>query len=318
MKFYLKKLGTLIITLLVVSFLTFLAFSLISGDPATSMLGTEATPEKVAALREEMGLNRPLPVRYAEFLAGVATGDLGVSYSYKLPVSQLVGEKLPITLTMMALAFLLILILGVPLGIFSAKHAGKLPDHLLSVINQFVMSVPPFFLGILLTFLFGLVLRWFTPGNFVSYKESVWGFLGYLLLPALSIALPKGAMMVKLLRSSIMGQVKLDYVRTAYSRGNTTNAVLYRHILKNAFLPVLTFLGMTLADLVAYGIVVEQVFGIPGLGRLLITSISGRDYPVVQVILLFMAAFVVLVNLLVDVGYRLMDPRVRIDGGTHA
>ncbi|MBU9738533.1 ABC transporter permease [Diplocloster agilis] len=314
MKFYIKKIITLIITLLIVSFLTFLAFDLISGDPAISKLGTQATPEKVEALREEMGLNDPLPVRYARWISGFVTGDLGESYSYHLPVGQMLLEKLPVTLTMMGMSFIMILLLGIPLGILCARHENGIVDHILSVLNQIAMSIPPFFLGVLLTFLFGLVFKLFTPGGYVSYQDSAAGFLGYLILPSFAIALPKSAMTVKLLRSSVLGQLRLDYVKTARSRGNTQNGVLYRHVLRNACIPVLTFLGMALADMLASSIIIEQVFGIPGLGRMLVGSISGRDYPVVQAIITFLAAFVVIVNFLVDMGYRWLDPRVRLGG----
>lgn len=314
MKFYIKKIITLIITLLIVSFLTFLAFDLISGDPAISKLGTQATTEKVEALREEMGLNDPLPVRYARWISGFVTGDLGESYSYHLPVGQMLLEKLPVTLTMMGMSFIMILLLGIPLGILCARHENGIVDHILSVLNQIAMSIPPFFLGVLLTFLFGLVFKLFTPGGYVSYQDSAAGFLGYLILPSFTIALPKSAMTVKLLRSSVLGQLRLDYVKTARSRGNTQNGVLYRHVLRNACIPVLTFLGMALADMLASSIIIEQVFGIPGLGRMLVGSISGRDYPVVQAIITFLAAFVVIVNFLVDMGYRWLDPRVRLGG----
>lgn len=175
------------------------------------------------------------------------------------------------------------------------------------------MAIPPFFSGILITLLFGLILHWFTPGGYVSYTQSVWRFLGYLIFPALAIALPKAAMAVKLLRSSVLSEMKLDYVRTAYSRGNRTKSVLYRHVLKNALIPVVTFLGMALADMVAGSIIIEQVFNIPGLGRILLTSISNRDYPVVQAIIVCIAFLVIFVNFAVDLIYKLVDPRITLD-----
>ncbi|MGN0348805.1 MAG: ABC transporter permease [Roseburia sp.] len=309
-----KKVISTLITLLIVSFLLFLAFELIPGDPALAKLGTEATPEQVAQLREKMGLDRPLLERYASWVWSFFQGDFGISYDYGIPVASMVLDKLPITLTMTGMAFLIMLLLSIPMGIFTAKHSGGKLDSVLSSINQVVMSIPSFFTGILIMILFGVILRLFTPGNFVSYKED-WGrFLSYMLFPSVAVALPKAAMAVKMLRSALLTELKHDYTRTAYSRGNNTSGVLYRHVLKNAFIPVLTFFGMALADIFTGSIIVEQVFHIPGLGRILLTSISHRDYPVVEAIIMLMAAVVILVNLIVDLIYRKIDPRISAEG----
>ncbi len=311
MKQVVKKLASMILTLLIVSFLVFGAFSIIPGDPATSRLGTQATPEAVEALREEMGLNRPFLVQYGDWLKSFVTGDMGTSYSYSKPVSTMVGDKLPITITMIVFAFLMIVALSIPLGVYTAKNQGKIADKIVTTMNQIIMSIPPFFSGIILTFIFGIGLRWFVPGGFVSYTKSVGGFLTYMIFPAIAIALPKIAMAVKLLRTAILEESEKDYVRTAYSRGNNTRGMLYQHVLKNALIPVITFLGMALSDMIAGSIIIEQVFNIPGLGRILLTSISGRDYPVVEAIIMLIAFLVVIVNFLVDVLYRIVDPRMR-------
>lgn len=313
MRYVGKKVIMMAATLLAVSFLVFLSFSFMSGDPATSMLGTQATPEKVEALREEMGLNDPLLLRYFRWAGAFITGDMGTSYSYSLPVSSMIGDKIPVTLTLTLLAFLMMIAISIPLGIYTAKHEGGLLDRSIYILNQIIMAVPPFFAGILITFLFGRILRWFTPGGYVSYSESTGRFIGYLIFPALAIALPKAAMAVKLLRSSVLSEVKKDYVRTAFSRGNRSNQVFYSHILKNALIPVITFLGMALADMVAGSIIIEQVFSIPGLGRILLTSISNRDYPVVEAIIICIAFIVVAINLIVDVVYQLVDPRIAVE-----
>ena len=223
----------------------------------------------------------------------------------------MIGNKIPITLTLSLMAFFLILVFSVPIGIYVAKHEDKWYSHAIDIINQIFMSIPPFFIGILLTYICGLVLRLFTPGGYVSYEASVVGFVGYLFFPALAIAIPKIAMTIKLLKSSLLKESKLDYVRTAYSRGNSTNDVLYKHVLKNAMIPAITFLGMTLADIVAGSLIVEQVFSIPGIGRMLITSISNRDYPVVQAIIAIIAFIVIIVNFCVDIIYKVIDPRMR-------
>lgn len=313
MKYFAKKLAGLIATLLVVSFLVFAAFAIIPGDPATAKLGIEATPEAVEALREEMGLNDPLIVRYAEWAFDFVRGDFGTSYRYNMTVKSMIWEKVPVTLTLTAFSFLMIVLLSIPLGITCARHAGGRLDRAIMVINQIIMAVPPFFSGILITLVFGLMLHFFVPGDYVSYRTDLPRFFGYMFFPAVAIALPKAAMATKLLRTSVISQMKQDYVRTAYSRGNATKAVLYRHVLKNAMIPVVTFLGMALADMVAGSIVIEQVFNIPGMGRTLLTSISGRDYPVVEAVIVIIACLVILINFLVDLIYQLIDPRITLE-----
>lgn len=312
MNYILKKTGTLIITLLIVSFLAFFAFQVIPGDPATSILGIGATPERIAALREEMGLNDPIAVQYLKWLKNFAAGDMGTSYSYKLSVKEMIGDKVPITFMLTVLSFFMIVITSVPLGIVSAKYKGRWVDRIIMVWNQIMMAIPAFFMGILLTLIFGLIFRFFKPGNYVSYKEDVAGFLSYLIWPSIAIALPRIAMTTKLLRSSLIRELKTDYVRTAYSKGSSKGRVLYRHILKNAFIPVIAFLAMVMADIVAGSIIIEQVFSIPGFGRLLVSSIANRDYPVVQAIVVILAAMVIAVNFLADIIYQWIDPRIRL------
>lgn len=314
LKYAARKTAMLLLTMVIVSFLAFLAFQLIPGDPATALLGIQATPEKLAALREQLGLNRPLLVRYFSWLTGFFTGSLGTSYNYSVPVSSLIGQKLPVTLTLTLCAFLLIVLVSIPLGVRSARRAEGRLDGLGTAINQFFMAVPPFFSGILLTYLFGIVLRWFTPGKFPGFAESVGGSLYYLLYPAVAIAVPRIAMTVRMLKSTILNEMRQDYVRTAISRGNDRRGVLYRHVLKNALVPVVAFLAATAADIVAGSIVVEQVFSVPGLGRLLLASISNRDYPVVQAVVVILAFWVVLVNLLADLVNQRIDPRLRLGG----
>lgn len=313
MKYVCRKLITMLLTLFAVTLFVFLSFHVISGDPATSMLGTEATPAKVAALKEELGLNDPVLVQYGRWAVHFMTGDMGTSYNYRLPVSDMVADKIPVTLTLTIIAFLLMVAISIPLGIYTARHAGGITDRIIYMMNQVIMAFPPFFSGILITLVFGRIFKLFTPGGYVSYQKDFWGFVGYLFFPALAIALPKAAMAVKLLRSSVIGETKLDYVRTAYSRGNTTRDVLYRHILKNALIPVVTFLGMALADMIAGSIIIEQVFSIPGLGRILLTSISNRDYPVVMAVIVCIALLVLVVNMAVDLIYGLIDPRISVE-----
>lgn len=308
-----KKMITMFLTLFAVTLFVFLAFHVISGDPATSMLGTQATPERVEALREEMGLNDPVLMQYGRWALNFLKGDMGTSYSYRMPVSEMIAGKIPVTLTMTIMAFLLMVLISVPLGIYTARHAGGVVDRVIYMINQVIMAFPPFFAGILITLVFGRIFKLFTPGGYISYEKSITGFIGYLFFPSLAIALPKAAMAVKLLRSSVISESKLDYVRTAYSRGNRTRDVLYKHVLKNALIPVITFLGMALADMIAGSIIIEQVFSIPGLGRILLTSISNRDYPVVMAVIVCIAVLVLVVNMIVDIIYGLVDPRISVE-----
>lgn len=274
MKIVFKKLITFAVTILLVTFFVFVAFELIPGDAATARLGINATPEALARLREEMGLTRPFFVRYFSWLASFFFGDMGISYSYGVSVRSMLASKLPITVTLTVMSFIMIVILSIPIGLYTSKYEDRWIAKAADILGQLTMSIPPFFLGILITYVFGMIFKVFTPGGFVSYDINPGKFFAYLVFPAIAIALPKAAMSTKLLKSSILSERKLDYVRTAYSRGNSTMDVLYKHVLKNAIIPVITFLGMTLADIVAGSLVIEQVFSIPGYGRLLISSIN--------------------------------------------
>lgn len=312
MHYIAKKLCLLIVTLLIVSMLAFLAFQVIPGDPTTKILGTDATPERVAELQQELGLGRPVIIRYFNWFVGFITGDLGRSYSYSSSVSALMAEKIPITLALSAVAFVLVVLISIPLGVMTAWREGGVFDRILTVVNHVFMAIPPFFIGIVFTFIFGVVLKFFTPGSFIAFSDDPLGFLVYIFFAALAIALPRAAMTIKLLRSSILDEMKKDYIRTAYSRGNSRRGALRLHALKNAIIPVVTFLAMTLADIVAGSIIVEQVFSIPGIGRLLLTSISNRDYPVVQASVVFIAFIVIIVNFLADIVNQYIDPRIRL------
>lgn len=312
MKYILRKLATLIITLFMVSLLAFLAFQVIPGSPATRMLGTNATPEKIAALEAELGFHDPVLVRYGNWVIDFVQGDWGTSYSYNMPVQEMILEKLPATLTLALLAFALVVVLSFPLGIFTARREGGKTDRIMTVVNQVCMSIPPVFVGILLCYIFGIALKVFAPGNFVTFGEDPAGFLIYMIFPAISVALSRVSMTVKMLRSSILDEMNKDYIRTAFSRGRTRADALKKHALRNALIPVIAFLAVTAAELVAGTIVVEQVFAVPGIGRLLLASISGRDFPVAQAIVVILAAWVVIVNFIADILYQYMDPRIRI------
>lgn len=316
MKYIAKKIVTLIMTLLLVSVVVFLIFQVVPGDPVLSILGPEATDEKIAALEEELGLNDPLPQRYLSWLTGVLKGDLGKSYRYKenlneqMAVTRLIAGKLPVTLTLAGMSLVLIIVLSIPLGILWGGSRHRKVDAAFNVMAQFGMSIPSFFLGIVVIYVFGLVLKIFTPGGYVSYREDFGAYLAYMFFPAMTVAVPKVAMTSRFLRNSIITQLKSDYVRTAYSKGASRKRVLFGHVLKNALIPVVTFIGIIAAEIAAGSIVVEQVFGLPGMGRLLVSSISTRDYPVVQAIMMYIVAAVIIIYFIVDILYRYIDPRI--------
>lgn len=316
MKYISKKIATLIITLFIVSVAAFIAFQVIPGDVVSAILGTEATEEMEIALREELGLNDPPVVRYFNWMKGAVRGDFGVSYRYSksmnemMPVSELIGDKLPVTLWLALEASILIVIISIPLGVLWARSNNHFLNSFLEILTQTTMAVPSFFLGILVTYLFGIVFKIFAPGGYVSYKTDFRGFILYLFFPALSIALPKIAMTVRFLRNSMLTEMKSEYVRTAYGKGCTKRQVMYNHVLKNAMMPVITFLGMIISEIVAGSIVIEQVYSLPGIGRLLISSISNRDFPVVEALILYITFVVIFVYFLVDILYRTIDPRI--------
>ena len=276
------------------------------------LLGSEYTPERAEALRHSMGLDRNVFVRYWSWLLAFLRGDMGTSYSYAMPVREVLRGKILVTVVLSIMSWVLVTALSMPMGVALVRYQNKPFGKIGVSVNQILMAVPPFFLGILLTYLFGLLLRAFIPGRFVPLEESIPESLKYLLFPALAISIPKAAKTVKLLRSSLLTEMKRDYVLTAYSHGNSRWMVIKNHVFRNALLPVVTYLAMSLADIVASSIIVEQVFVIPGLGRLLVASISNRDYPVALCIVVMIASVVVIMNYLADILTQMIDPRVRL------
>ena len=244
-KTVLKRIGMLAVTMLLVSFLTFLAFELVSGDPARTMLGIEATEAQVAVLRHQLGLDLPFALRYFRWLGGFFSGDLGLSYSYKLPVWDLIGGKLELTLWLSLLSFALIALISIPLGVFSYRLEGGFWDWPRTLLNQLCMAVPPFFTGILISWCFGILLRMFTPGEFPGLDNDFFASLRHLFFGALCLSIPRIAMTVRMLRATVISEMNKAYVRTAISRGNDRRSVLTRHVLKNSMVSTVTFLGQT-------------------------------------------------------------------------
>ncbi|MBD8942735.1 MAG: ABC transporter permease [Clostridiales bacterium] len=311
MKYIVKKALTLAGTLLLVSFIAFLLFQIVPGDPVTSMLGTEYSEERAESLREELGINKPVIVRYVNWLTDFVKGDFGISYKYKMPVSRLISDKIPVTMYLAVITLIVIVIISIPLGVFMARFGHRKVSKIFDIVNQSVMAVPSFFLGIMITIIFGLVLKWFTPGKYVSYRDDFNGFIMYLIPAAFAVAIPKIAMMVKFLKNSLIREMDSDYVRTAYSKGAGENRVLFCHVLRNGLMPAITLLGMIIAEIMAGSIVVEQVFNLPGLSVILVSSVSTRDYPVVQAIVVYIAFVVIITNCIVDILYHIIDPRVK-------
>lgn len=302
----------MILTVLFVSVITFVSFEIIPGDPVLSRLGVDADEAQIKALTEELGLNDPLPVRFMKWAAGVFTGNLGESSRYSRPVIQLISERIPVTASLALISMALIVVFGIPLGILSAKYGDRLPGISISVISQLGMAIPSFWTGIILMFVFGLILKWVSPGGYTSWDVNPAEAFKSLLLPSIAIALPSIATVTRYTRNSVMEQMKKDYVRLAYSKGLKTNSVLFGHVLRNALIPVVTVLGMITANILGGSIVIEQVFTLPGVGRLLINAISTRDMPLAQGMILYISLVIVLVNFVIDIIYTLIDPRIKL------
>jgi peptide/nickel transport system permease protein len=312
MKFYLQKLLTLLLTVLLVSAMAFAAFNLVPGDPAQLILGTQATPESLAQLHKELGLDKSLPERYATWLWNLLHGDMGMSLQYSRPVAELINSRLPVTAALSVIALLMIFTISIPVGVFSAQTKGTVIGGLLDSITMLNISIPGFFLAILFIWFFGLILHFFSPGGYVSWQESHAGFLRYMFFPALAIALPNIAVASKFLRSSLVAEWNADYVRTARSKGCSKCAILYHHMLKNALIPFLTLCGMMVAEIFSGSILIEQIFGIPGVGRLLISSILSRDFPLLESLVVYIAFLVVFANFVADLLLQAADPRIRV------
>ena len=302
----------MLLTVFLVSVITFVSFEVIPGDPVLSRLGVDADEAQIEALSRELGLDDPLPTRFFRWISGIFTGNLGLSSRYSRPVSELILDRLPVTLSLAAISLLLIVSVGIPLGILSAKYGDRIPGLSISIVSQIGMAIPSFWTGIILIYVFGLILKWFSPGGYTPWSESPVEAFKSLLLPSVAIALPSIATVIRYTRNTVMEQMKNDYVRTALSKGLKMNAVLFRHVLKNAIIPVITILGMITANILGGSIVIEQVFTLPGIGRLLINAISTRDLPLVQGMILYISLMIVIINFLIDIVYTIIDPRIKL------
>ncbi len=312
MQYVLKKIFSVLVTLVLISLLTFAVFQILPGNPAYIILGVDADPLQIQALSQEMGLNKPPAERYLQWIKGLLTGNLGNSLRYQVPVTSLIARSLPVTVSLTVMTLLLTIVSVIPVSIYLARNNRKKPAILVSSLTQVGVAVPSFWLGILLIMVFSVMLNWLPSGDFIPFSESVPGALRSLLLPSVTISVGTSAVVIRYLKNTLLDQMGMDYVRTARSKGLTKKKVLYRHVLKNSLLPTITILGMMVTDVLGGSIIVENVFNLPGIGRLIISGVGNRDFPLVQGLVFYLAFTVVAINLLVDLLYSLIDPRIRV------
>jgi len=308
--YLLRRVGVYLLSIVVASALVFSVMSVLPGDPAQVMLGTQATPENVAALRSELGLDRPIPVQYAEWLAGALHGDLGTSIFSGQDIGAQIADRMRITLPLALLAMVLTSVIGIPAGIYAASRHRRLGDTIVSTLSQVGLAVPAFWAGLLLVGAFAVRRRWFPANGFPGWSPSPADAVRALILPALSLALVQGAIITRYVRSAILETLREDYIRTARAKGLTRSAALWRHGLRNAAIPVLTVLGLQFGALFAGTVVIESVFVLPGIGSMLLQAITRRDLLLVQGGAFVIVVFILTVNLCVDLAYRFIDPRV--------
>lgn len=310
LRYLTRRMTSLGLSLLIASALIFSVVELVPGDPARFMLGTGAQPETVAALREQMGLDQPFPIRYASWLSAVLQGDFGHSFTYKSPISGMIAERLKVSLPLALMALLLAAVIAFPVGIYAAARRGRTGDAAVMGGTQLGIALPNFWFAMLLVLLFAVKLQWLPAGGFPGWSDPI-AALRALILPALALALPQAAILARVLRSALIETQGQDYIRTARAKGLTSGQTLRKHALRNALIPVLTIMGMQFSFLLAGAIIIENVFYLPGLGRLIFLAITQRDLIVVQSAVLVLVAAVITVTFLVDLAYAAVDPRLR-------
>ena len=309
--FLFKRFCTLLATLVGASVVVFLVLEILPGDAAQMLMGPDAAPEAVQALANKLGLNLPPMERYWQWISGLLVGDLGVSYTYSTPVLELVLERLALTVPLALIAMVLTTVLALAVGIYAASRHNRVGDVGLMGLTQIGIALPNFWFAILLILLFSVHLQWFSAGGFPGWSEDVAEALKSLLLPAVSLAVVQAAILARITRSAVLEVLREDFVRTARAKGLSQRATLWGHVLRNAMIPVITVMGLQFANLLAGTIVVENVFYLPGLGRLIFQAISNRDLIVVRNCVMLLAAMVIVVNFIVDVLYAVIDPRVK-------
>ncbi len=313
--FVLRRLASFVVTLAVASLVVFAVLEVLPGNPAEVMLGDSATPESLAALEARLGLDRPAASRYIDWVSGLLQGQSAQSYAYDTPTFELIAERLQVSLPLALLAMALTVVVALAAGVYAASHHRKAGDTGVMLLSQLGLSLPNFWLAILLILLFAVQLQWVSAGGFPGWREEDGGgvlpALASLVLPSLALAAVQAAILARVTRSSVLEALREDYVRTARAKGLTRRQVLWRHVLRNAMIPVLTIMGLQFANLITGAIVVENVFVLPGVGRLVFQAINNRDLVLVRDVVMLLAAVVIVVNFVVDVLYAVIDPRLR-------
>jgi len=314
LRYTLKRLISLTLSLIVASAVIFVAIEVVPGDPASYMLGINAQPDTVAALREELGLNVPGFQRYLNWIGGLVQGDFGVSYTYRTPVADMIGQRLWVSLPLALFALAMSTLIAFPAGILAATRRGSVWDTIIMGVTQLGVAIPNFWFAMLMVLVFAINLRWFSAGGFPGWDAGFFVGLKALLLPAISLALPQASILARVMRSALLDTLDEDFIRTARAKGLTRGQTLRRHALRNAMIPVLTIIGLQFSFLLAGAIIIENIFFLPGLGRLVFQSISQRDLIVVESVVMLLVFAVVMVNFAVDIAYAAVDPRLRRRG----
>ena len=307
-----KRLGSLCLSLIVASLVIFACIEIVPGDSASFMLGINAQPDTIQALRVELGLDQSLVQRYLGWVGGLLGGEMGTSYTYRTPVSDIVKDRLQVSLPLALYALTLTVVVAFPVGILAAARRGSVTDITVMGATQLGVAIPNFWFAILMVILFAINLRWFSAGGFPGWDAGIFPAIKALTLPAIALALPQASILARVMRSSLLDTLSEDYMRTARAKGLTRRQVLWRHALRNAMIPVLTIIGLQFAFLLAGAIIIENVFFLPGLGRLVFQAITQRDLIVVESVVMLLVFAVILVNFLVDIAYVWVDPRIRV------
>jgi len=310
-RYMIGRFTSLCLSLVVASMVIFAVVEIVPGDPATYMLGVNARPDTIAALRTELGLDLPTPQRYAAWVSGMVQGDFGTSYTYRTPVSQMVADRIAVSLPLALLALAITVAIAFPAGIYAASRRGRAGDLGVMGATQLGIAVPNFWFAMILVLIFAIKLRWVSAGGFPGWNAGVVKGLTALILPAFALALPQAAILTRVMRSSLLDMLNEDFIRTARAKGLSRRQALWRHAVRNALIPVLTIIGLQFSFLLAGGIVIEQVFFLPGMGRLIFQAISSRDLIVVESVVMLLVASVIVVNFAVDLAYAAVDPRLR-------
>ena len=309
--YLIKRLGSLIVSLFVASLVIFACIEIVPGDPASFMLGVNAQPDTVNALREELGLNTSHTQRYVSWISGLLKGDLGTSYTYRSPVSDIVADRLQVSVPLALYALTLTISIAFPVGVLAAAWRGSAVDLFVMGATQLGIAVPNFWFAILMVIVFAINLGWFSAGGFPGWDAGILAVIKALTLPAVALALPQASILARVMRSSLLDTLSEDYIRSARAKGLSRRQVMWRHALRNAMIPVLTIIGLQFSFLLAGAIIIENVFFLPGLGRLVFQAITQRDLIVVESVVMLLVFAVVLVNFLVDLAYAWVDPRLR-------